>query len=425
MNLLSIGADNDSTEVRALVSENAYMLRVLSEGAFCYRSTNTEPTAADVSAAMRLRMVKESDELASVPALRAQHVIKPGHHFNKPAEDKLADVEELRRYLADLIPALRSITISYEDATISTEYIDTHGREITSRIPVSTIFVSATGGWPGNMATVACIKTTTKGSVLEFVEWEDINKLVSDSLVAKLDGVSVKSGVHPAVLGPSAVGTLCHEAVGHLSEASSAEKGLLYGFLGKKIAAPEVSIVDAPTVDGPLSGCDMRYDDEGTTAIPVRIVDHGVVRSLLTDLLYSKKLDMPPTGNSRAMDGSYPELIRMRNTYMERGEIDPQELIGSIKEGYLITAAEIGQTNPTDGTFYMGIEEGYKIKRGEIVASLRTGAGINGFTIETLADIDGVGSDFEIFPGACIRYQQVVRVSSGGPHVRLKGLRVS
>ncbi len=49
---------------------------------------------------------------------------------------------------------------------------------------------------------------------------------------------------------------------------------------------------------------------------------------------------------------------------------------------------------------------------------------MNGFLLEALEDIDGVGKDFMMQTAFCGKGNQEVSVSLGGPHVRLRSLKV-
>ncbi len=70
-----------------------------------------------------------------------------------------------------------------------------------------------------------------------------------------------------------------------------------------------------------------------------------------------------------------------------------------------------------DGTFQVGIQEGYEIRNGEIGEPVRN-ASISGNTLEALHRVDGVGRDFMLDPGRCGKGQMAF-VSDGGPHIRL------
>ncbi|MEM4077050.1 MAG: TldD/PmbA family protein, partial [Metallosphaera sp.] len=227
-----------------------------------------------------------------------------------------------------------------------------------------------------------------------------------------------KGGDYNVVLAPDVVGVFSHEAVGHLSEADLAVNGILSNVKGKKVAPEYVSIIDSGFSDNPMAHGILPYDDDGVESRDVKIVDKGVIGEFLVDRYYAAYLGERPTGNARAEDFRSTILIRMRNTYMLPGEMSKDELIEEIKDGYLMVSPLGGQTSP-DGTFQFGIQEGYRIERGEIKESLRN-VGISGYTIETLGKINGVSKDFGMWPGYCGKGGQSVPVGTGGPYISVR-----
>ena len=87
-----------------------------------------------------------------------------------------------------------------------------------------------------------------------------------------------------------------------------------------------------------------------------------------------------------------------------------------VKTGYYFKSFRGGQAS-IDGTFQVGIQEGYEIVKGEIGSPVRN-ASISGNTLETLHKVNGVGKDFSLNPGRCGK-GQIAFVCDGGPHMRL------
>jgi TldD protein len=111
----------------------------------------------------------------------------------------------------------------------------------------------------------------------------------------------------------------------------------------------------------------------------------------------------------------------MRNTFMEPKDHLFAELVEGIKFGYYFKSFRGGQAN-LDGTFQVGIQEGYEIINGEVGAPVRD-ASISGNTLETLLKVDAAGKDFGLSPGRCGKGQTAFE-SDGGPHIRVKGVLV-
>jgi TldD protein len=98
-----------------------------------------------------------------------------------------------------------------------------------------------------------------------------------------------------------------------------------------------------------------------------------------------------------------------------------EELVEGVQFGYYFKSFRGGQAN-VDGTFQVGIQEGYEIVNGEVSDPVRD-ASISGSTLETLLKVDGVGKDFELDAGRCGKGQTAF-ICDGGPHIRVKEVTV-
>jgi TldD protein len=189
--------------------------------------------------------------------------------------------------------------------------------------------------------------------------------------------------------------------------------------LGKKIASDVVTFYDDGTVNGAFGS--FKYDDEGVPAQKTLLIKDGVVAGLMHNRETAQKFNVEPTGNARAEDFRVEPIIRMRNTFMAPRDHSFEELIKGVRSGYFFKSFRGGQAN-IDGTFQVGIQEGYEITNGEIGEPVRD-ASISGNTLETLVKVDAAGKDFELWPGRCGKGQTAF-TCDGGPPIRVKGVTV-
>ncbi len=149
------------------------------------------------------------------------------------------------------------------------------------------------------------------------------------------------------------------------------------------------------------------------------VIDRGVLRSYLHDRETAALFDVPPTGNARAWLFDDEPLIRMRNTYIEPGASSLEEIISSVKDGFLLRGAGSGQAD-ANAEFMFGVQEAYEIRNGKVGRLLR-GATISGDAFEVLKGIDMLSSGFEwgLGSGACGKGQHA-KVDGGGPYVRCR-----
>ena len=131
-----------------------------------------------------------------------------------------------------------------------------------------------------------------------------------------------------------------------------------------------------------------------------------------------------PTGNARCLSYEFAPIVRMSNTYMEPGACSLEELLDGAGEGIYAIGSLGGQTDMEMFTF--SAEEGYEIRKGKLGRRLRDVV-LSGNVFQTLAAIDGIGSDFRMHGGlgGCGKGGQApLRVSDGGPSVRIRNVVV-
>ena len=225
------------------------------------------------------------------------------------------------------------------------------------------------------------------------------------------------------ILDPAMVGLLSHEAIGHTVEADFVLSGsIVKGMLGDKVASDLVTLVDSgPSQIVDRAGGTILVDDEGVLAERTAIIEKGVLKSYLHNRESAAVFSTIPTGNARAYEYNDEPLIRMRNTYIESGDWDVDEMIKDTRNGYLLKGARSGQAD-SNGEFMFGAQESYLIENGEITDLLR-GVTVSGQAYEVLKTIDALGKDFEydIGSGYCGK-GQLAKVDGGGPHLRCQAV---
>jgi TldD protein len=316
---------------------------------------------------------------------------------------------------------MKSCTIDYLDLTGTNYFANSDGTYIEQ----DKLYV-----WSRIMATAAEanvitfsreeIGSTSGYEIFDVETPEIVGETVAKRAIEQLKAKPPKGGKFPVVLGPEVVGVLVHEAFGHLAEADLTLSGsILLDKLGKKIASDTVTFYDDGTINGAFGT--YKYDDEGVPAQKTLLVKDGVFVGLMHNRETAKKLNAKPTGNARAEDFRVEPLIRMRNTYMEPRDYSFEELIKDVKAGYYFKSFRGGQAN-LDGTFQVGIQEGYEIVNGELGEPVRN-ASISGNTLETLLKVNAAGKDFELSPGRCGKGQTAFECD-GGPHISVKEVLV-
>lgn len=234
--------------------------------------------------------------------------------------------------------------------------------------------------------------------------------------------VDVVPGDYTCVLAPVVTAMFTHESFGHKSEADFMlnDKTLREEWvMGKKVGNEKVSICDRGDL---LNHGYAPYDDEGNKASVTWLIKEGVLTGRLHDSNSAAVLGEAVTGSARAQDYNFSPLVRMTNTYMEKGNDDPEAMIAGVENGIYVYGVNYGTGN---STFTMQPNLCYYIRDGKLCEPVRANV-ITGTVFQTLFDIDAVGTDFVLFDTFnCGKGGQGMPVSAGGPTIRVKKLSVS
>jgi len=253
--------------------------------------------------------------------------------------------------------------------------------------------------------------------------YEEISEKVAEKALSLLKAEKTPAGKFTVVIDGDLAGLLAHEAFGHAAEADMVMEGtsVLKDKIGKRVASDRVTIVDDATLMNEFGS--ISYDDEGVKGQRKIIVQNGFLRGFLSNRESAFKLGIPLTGNARAQDYKHPPIVRMTNTFFEGGDMSLEELLEGVSYGIFAKGGRGGEVSPADGVFQFGAQEAYLIENGCISKPLRDFS-MSGFILETLKNVTGVGRDIVLKPGFCGKMGQTVRVSSGGPYIRIEKMAV-
>jgi len=243
--------------------------------------------------------------------------------------------------------------------------------------------------------------------------------------LVNLEAVDAPAGTMPVVLGPGWPGILLHEAIGHGLEGDFNRKGTsaFAGRIGQQVAAKSVTVVD----DGTLAGRrgSLNVDDEGTPTQCTVLIEDGILKGYMQDLLNARLMGVAPTGNGRRESYAHLPMPRMTNTYMLAGGHDPGEIIASVDKGLYAVNFGGGQVDITSGKFVFSASEAYLIENGRVTRPVK-GATLIGNGPDVLTRVSMVGNDLKLDTGVgtCGKEGQSVPVGVGQPTLRIDSLTV-
>jgi len=416
----------DDSRIAALTQrlERGVAVRALADGAWGFVSTGNldlldkAVTNAVGMAKAAARTRREPIELAEAKVHEDEIKKKPKRDpLHVPIEEKIGYMNDMTKVIRNYDSRITAVTVKIRTASGQKYLVTSEGTRIQSpSLLVWTYpWVSGKDGIRLSAARYEDASTHQGWEYLEKVATpEVIGTAVAKRVKQQLDGVAAKSGAFPCVCGPRVIGTLAHEALGHLAEADLTVNSSFAGKLGEVVASEGVSMTDNGKNRG-LPGVS-KYDDEGVLASRVEIIKDSILTELMTNREYAAKIGRRTTGNARAESYLYPPIIRMRSTYFELGEHSQEEVFEGIKFGYFCSDFRGGQAQ-TNASFQVGIQEAYEIVNGEIGRPV-TDLSISGIATDSLFKIEAISKEpFAYEIGRCGKGQEAF-VSSGGPNIR-------
>jgi TldD protein len=252
---------------------------------------------------------------------------------------------------------------------------------------------------------------------------EALGKLAAERCLDAARARKAPAGSTPAVVDPALGGILAHESFGHLTEGDVVRSGysLLRGKLGERLGSAAATVVDEGLAE-PGQGVEVPFDDEGTPARSVTVLEQGVLRSWLHARGTAALDGVEPTGNARAVDIRYPPICRMRNTSFAPGDLTFEEALQELGSG-VYACESLGGMPRSDGNFLFHAQRGWRVEKGELREPLK-GVSLSGHILSFLGNIRGATRERKLdsfFFGGCGKWDQNgLAIGFGGPHLLLR-----
>ena len=324
-----------------------------------------------------------------------------------------AESDSIRQVSASYADSRRRVLIANSDGLLVED------DRVRTRFGVSCVAVGDTGMQTGTEAP----GRTMGFEIFDEIDPEEVARIAAQRALTMLRARPAPRGKLPVVLKRGAGGVLFHEACGHGLEADLVDKdaSVFRGRVGELVASPLVTLVD----DGTYAREWGTYaiDDEGAPAQRNVLIEDGVLTDYMWDLVRARKHGRASSGNGRRETYQHLPMVRMTNTFLLAGDVDPDDIIRDTPNGLYCVALGGGQVDTATGDFVFGITEAYMIENGEVTDPVRA-AQLIGNGPETLRLVDAVGNDFDTWAGTCGKDGQGVPVSSGQPTLRVAELTV-
>ena len=372
-------------------------------------------------------------------------------NWHTPVRENFKDIsnEEKQSYLKNLDKGLKNESknklkgrFSFMELLMQDKYITTsEGSKINSQKSlISVMLLNTAKGKLGTEQRVYNLGGSAGWEWLEDIKFYELATQDGKFLVKTAEDAKKIKFDKPidVVVNGEVAGIMVHENVGHPSEGDrilgreGAQAGesfygdlLKEGKLGEiKLGNESVSVIDDPTIIGTAGF--YLYDDECVKARPRYLIKNGMLNELLLNREYAARFKTKSNAAARAVTYAREPISRMANTLFKPGDYSREELIEDVKEGILMNS--FTEWNIDDRRFqskYVG-HEVFLIKNGEITNIMVRRPILELTTYGLLGNIDAIGKDRFMPIGLCGKGDplQGIPVSMGGPHVRLRNIKV-
>ncbi len=403
-------------------------VRVLSNGSWSFVSFNN---IADIGSFLKkgLSMAAkiaagEKTKIRSTPASVARYSTDTVIPAGSVSMDE--KYEQLKSYndILHSSPKVQTTRSTYRDVTGRYIYLNSEGSDLRydrSYCGVSLASVAKDGAviQPFHESVSGC------GGFEIVLGREELAERVVRTAVDLLSAESAPGGTHQVIADPKLAGVFIHEAFGHLSEADFVHENPQMKkimVLGRKFGPESLNVYDDGSVMS-LPGF-IPFDDEGVMPGKTALIEKGVLAGRLHSRETAEKMGEGLTGNGRALNVMRQPIVRMTNTYIERGERKPEELFESIGDGIYAVDVIGGQTNLEMFTFTSGY--GFALRNGK-KGRMYKDIVLSGNVFHTLNNIGMIADDLRMFGGlgGCGKGGQgPLPVSFGGPHILINDVLI-
>ena len=258
-------------------------------------------------------------------------------------------------------------------------------------------------------------------SSLKALNLLDKNKDEAIDLAVKLlKAKAIKPGKYEIITDPSISGLIAHEAFGHGVEMDMFVKNRAkaINYVNKYVASPIVNMFDGAAAC--VSSASFFFDDDGVLAHKTQIIKDGILINGISDSLSALELGKEPTGNGRRESYQRKVYTRMTNTFFGPGKNSLDEMIKSVKHGYMLFQTDNGMEDPKNWQIQCTAAYGLEIKNGKFTGEIVAPVVISGYVVDLLNSISMVSKDVKVIgSGMCGKgHKEWVYVSDGGPYLK-------
>jgi len=410
--------------------ERGFVVRVYKDGRYYEHAFNQLPendAAIENLATQITESAINQSGLAFLYPEPQEEVITKTYHGEVEKLPKTIGPDKIVEHLTKITKKMHGFSPLLVDASASVSYAQiskvfiSANKDLAQHYLWSDAFVAPTAR--RDEVTRNSFKSFSGLKGLEILDEMDNNlESVVNIAVKLLDAKPMPPGEYECICSPDAVGIIAHEAFGHGVELDMFLKNRANAseYIGKPVAASMLKMKD-----GAKSAHDMSsylFDDEGNLGGDTVIIENGILKAGISDALAAAQLGLLPTGNGKRQSYANKAYSRMTNTFFASGTDKLEDMIKSVKHGYLIEDAQSGMEDPKDWGIQCMFSYAKEIVDGKVTDNWVAPVVMTGYVPDLLKAITMVSDDFGLSGGGgCGKgYKEWVKVSCGGPYIKTR-----
>lgn len=299
---------------------------------------------------------------------------------------KIDLVKELDKKFSEYDSLVKHVETNYNEVTNSVMIKNSKGLELFNKANASYIVGEVIVNDGKDQRTGFDVKITN-----DFNDYniDEFVKEVTDDAIASLGAEPVPSKTYPVVFSSLSFATL-FSAFQNVFSAQAVQKGLslMKDKLETEVGSPLINVVDDPFMK--KSSSSRSFDDEGVATKFKHLIENGVLKTYLHNLVTAKKDGVESTGNG------FGGNISAVNLKIEAGETPLEDMLNSMDEGLYITNVQGAHAgaNSVSGDFSLQAA-GYLIEKGKKVQPVALITVASNF-IQMLKDVEMVGKELKM-----------------------------
>ena len=264
-----------------------------------------------------------------------------------------------------------------------------------------------------------------RGGIDSDVLFKTIEDNIDDTIklaIELLGATMIEPGEYDIITNPSISGLIAHEAFGHGVEMDMFVKhrAKARNYVNKQVASTLVEMHDGAAAADSVAS--YFFDDDGVLAHDTLIIKNGILQTGISDVISAMELGTEPTGNGRRESYKRKAYTRMTNTFFSKGTSKLEDMIKSVKHGYMLFDTNNGMEDPKNWNIQCTAEYGREIKDGKFTGKIVAPVVMSGYVPDLLMSISMVSDNFEVIgAGHCGKgHKEWVTVSDGGPCLKAR-----